>query len=447
MKTTTSLAIAAAAALAACLTLSSKSAAEPISGADSLADPWQTATRTEDVAGAMAKFKAQDYAGALKLWKEIVKRNADLGPAQVLMGQLYLQAGMVEEGRKALEQAIVDVPDDPEAYMLMALVAMHDHDVAKAESLYRKAGGLLTTFDKSAKRKALLQPQVYGGLASVADARKDWPASQKAIEEWLKLDPKNATAMQRLAFSLFQQKNVDGALEQLRAAAKADATLATPEVLLARFYQWSSDRENVAKWMAAALVAAPRDVKTRLAVGQWAVESGQIEEARKQAMAAVQIDQKSLEAMSFRGMVALLEKDYVSADSYLELALKKAPRDFSIGNNLALALIEQNDEAKKVRALEIAEANARKYPKLATAVSTYGWALYKQGRLEDAEKALRTAVSLGPASVDTAYYTARVLSERNQRAEARSVLETAMKNAKPAMFRQEAEELLAQLKK
>ena len=93
-----------------------------------------------------------------------------------------------------------------------------------------------------------------------------------------------------------------------------------------------------------------------------------------------------------------------------------------------MALVEQNSEAKKRRALELAETNIQQFPKLAEAASTYGWVLYKLGRFDEAEKAFQAAVSGGQFSPDTAYYMARLSYDRGREAQAKQWLELALKN-------------------
>ena len=56
----------------------SESPAEPILGAESVADPWNITAPTQDISEALTRFKAGDFDGALRRWKEIVKKNADL---------------------------------------------------------------------------------------------------------------------------------------------------------------------------------------------------------------------------------------------------------------------------------------------------------------------------------------------------------------------------------
>ena len=169
--------------------------------------------------------------------------------------------------------------------------------------------------------------------------------------------------------------------------------------------------------------AAPKDAKTRLVAAQWAWETGQLDEAKQQADAALRLDPKYFEAKNFRGVIAMFQKDYRTAEAYFESALQQAPKDlkFNASNNLALALAEQDDESKKQRALGLADDNVQKYPRHGEARSTYGWVLYKLGRLDEAEKALQAVVTGGSYTADTAYYYACVLAGRGHEAEAKRV--------------------------
>jgi len=426
--------------------MSAPAMAEPITGIDS-ASTATTAGQPQEITDAVARFKERNFDGALLSLKEAVKKNPDLPPPQVIMAQLFAQSNSAMGVRSALEQAVVETPNDPEAFVLMGDIALRDRRVAEAEMLFQKAASLMPEFKSSAKRKEMLQPRVYSGLAAVDEARGRWAEAQKQLEAWLKFDPKSAPAMQRLGRCLFHQKDAAGALQKLREAAKAEPEMLTPEAFLAQLYEQSGDRENAKKWMAEALAAAPKDLKTRLIVGQWALETEQLDEAQKQASAALQIDPKSMDAKLLRGVIALFQKDYAAAERYFEAAHLQSPRNFAASNNLALALVEQNDESKRRRALDYAESNVQQHPRVAEAASTYGWVLYKMGRLDDAEKALNAAVSGGTINADTAYYLARVAVERGRDAQARQLLESALSGAGPFSMRSEAKALLDQIKK
>ena len=235
-------------------------------------------------------------------------------------------------------------------------------------------------------------------------------------------------------------------MKKLRDVSKIDPASLTPEAALAQFYQKAGDADAAKKWMNAAVAADPKNIRTRLAAGQWALESGQLDEARKHSVAALRLDPTMRQTKFFRGAIAMFEKDYEAAESHFESALKQAPNDFGLRNNLAVALIEQPDEAKRRRALEIAEENIKQFPKIMEASSTYAWVLYRLGRLDDAEQAIKNAMTAAKSDVDVAYIAARILIDRKKPSEARALLETALKTKSPALFRQEAEDLVEQLK-
>ena len=64
-----------------------------------------------------------------------------------------------------------------------------------------------------------------------------------------------------------------------------------------------------------------------------------------------------------RGLVALWEKDWPTAESNFQKVIYEAPTDFVATNNLALALVEQNDPVKKNKALICAQNNYKVHDK------------------------------------------------------------------------------------
>ena len=347
------------------------------------------------------------------------------------MAQLFSQVKMTGAVRNSLEQAVAETPSDPEAYVILGDIAIRERRVTESRLLFDKAQGLLASWNGPAKRKSYLEPRILAGLAMTDEARGDWAAAQKNLEAWVKFEPKNPVALQQLARCLFQQKDVDGALAKLKEAAAIDKDMLTPEAIIAQFCAQTNNPET-RNWVIKALTAAPRDVKTRLFAAQWSWETGKYKDAKTQAEAALQLDPKSLRAKFLLGLISLFQKDYPEAEKYFEAAHLQSPKEFGASNNLALALTEQKDEAKKQQAVEYAESNVRQYPKQPEAYSTYGWVLYKAGRLNEAERALRTAVSGGSFSAETAYYLARVLVDRGGNdADAKQLLEGALKTTAP----------------
>ncbi|MDY0167117.1 MAG: tetratricopeptide repeat protein [Thermoguttaceae bacterium] len=422
----------------------SSACADPVA-ADVLDAPATPEQAIPEVTEAVERFKQQDFGGALDLLKKAAGQNADLPPAQIVMAQLFSQANQGNAVRVSLERAVVEAPEDPEAYVIMGDIAMAQGRVTEASLLYDKAQALLANFTKSDRRKAILDARNMSGLAAVAEARGDWETAEKRLTAWQKLDPKNAVCLQRLARARFQQRSPGDALKLLREAATLDENVLTPEAQLARFYHEFGDQKNAQIWIDGAIKVAPKDVRTRLVAAQWYLETNQLEKASKEAQEATQLDPKSLEAKLFRGVVALFLKDYKSAETYFEQAHLQSPGNFAASNNLALALIEQDDDQKRRRALEYATANARQNPRATEALSTYGWVQYKLGNVDEADRVLQGAAGTGTLSPDTAYYLAVVSAEKGRKEQAVQLLNAALNTTQPFSQRQEAKVLLDQL--
>jgi tetratricopeptide (TPR) repeat protein len=424
---------------------------------------------------AVKAFRNRDWDRAAELLEQARKKNKDLPPPHVSSGWLSPDSEQRALAQPALERAVVNDPKDPEAFVILGNMALQERRVTDAELLFLRAQQLLGPFDQSPKWKEILESQTISGLASVAEAREKWPEAQAQLEALLalNLDDKSlvATAMQRLARAHFQQEGAAKALKFLRdAKARDPENVLTPEAALARFCEQYGDHANAVHWMNGALRNAPNDLLTLLVAAQWALETGQLQEAEKNASTALAIarrentdataatsaraDARLLGAKILRGLVALYKKEYKPAERYFEDAYLQSPTNFAASNNLALALCEEKgadgkpDPAKLNRALQFANANYQAKPRNSEAASTLGWVLYKAGQKDRAEMALRLATSLDYLHPDTAYYLAQVASDNGsmKKEDLKTLLQAALTTKSSFSMRPEAQALLDKIK-
>jgi uncharacterized protein HemY len=185
------------------------------------------------------------------------------------------------------------------------------------------------------------------------------------------------------------------------------------------------------------------DPKTLAAIALWRLEVDQPDEARKlvDRVATVQPDFPGL--VGLQGLVARHQHDWPAADAAFQQLVSENPADFAASNQLALVLIEQADESKRRKAAQLAEMNARQYPKSAEALATLGWIAYRLGQLDNAEQLLRQAASGGQLSAEAAYYLAQVLITRGQNDEAKALLTGAIAAPGGFAYRVESRRWLA----
>lgn len=406
------------------------------------------ADKYPEIGDAVAKFNVGDVTGALDSLRQAVKAHPELPPAQVIMAQLYMRAQQGQLAQEALQKATQEVPGDPEAYIMLGQGALQANRLTEAESVLRKADSLLKDFKGTEERKTNLSVVTYSLLAQLDMNQKNFAGAQAQLAELLKMKPDSSRARVLLARALFEQDKFQEATDELKKAAGEDEGILTPDAILATWYEEKGDRKKAAEYMVAALEAKPKDINTRIAAAQWAFTTKQLDQAAQQAEIARQLDPDSLAAKIISGNIAIFQKDYAAAEKFLTDAHLQSPSNFTATNNLALALAEQEEEIKKRQAVEYANINVRLYPKQTEPWSTLGWALYRLGQIDEAERALRQAAQFKRLSPDTAYYIARVDADRGRKDEAITILEKALQSESASFSkRAEAEALLAELKK
>src|SRR5262249_14656661 len=146
-------------------------------------------------------------------------------------------------------------------------------------------------------------------------------------------------------------------------------------------------------WMEYAVKSAPKDAKAHLGFASWLLEQNRPGPAQAQLEVAAQLSPDSIEVRGLRGLIAHHLKRYEEVERIFQALALEAPGSFAVSNQLALALAEQSAPAKRRRALQLAELNARLYPHSSEALATLGIVLYRQERLTEAEQALRTALA------------------------------------------------------
>lgn len=413
-------------------------AASPPAGSSDVAEA------APELNAAIARLQAGDLAGCMQQLDEAVKKHPELPPAKALLAEMLMSA-QPNLARELAEQAVLETPDAPEPYGLLGDMARRERRWAEADLLYRQSLKAAESLKDNPKRKAAADLRAHKGLVVVAEPFKRWEDLQKQAEAILQANPTEAIALQQLGQALFHQGKTDEALEKFRAAAKLDPKLHVPEVILATLYEKAGNRQKAAQSMIAALKANERDLRTRLDATQWAMDTGQLEQAKQQARSALVIDPNSQQAQMLCGLIAVQMKDYATAEEWLQKALLQDPSNATILSNLALALVEQDDNAKKAKALKYAQINTRLNPQDSEALATYGWVAYKLGQLNEAEAMLAQASQAPGINPDTLYYRARIAIDRKNLPMAKQLLEAALKTTGRFTKRQDAEQLLKEM--
>lgn len=412
-------------------------------------------------------FQAGKEEEAYKKLQEACAKNDKLPPARLMMHRMHMSAGRAVDARRSLELAAVENPDHPDIYITFAMQALQQARLTDAWLQFERA--LKTVEDtkrwNETQRKSVTMA-CLSGLAQTAEARQQWEVARKYYDQVLKLDfPKSQLANFRVALGrmLFMLDKREDALKELQQANTDEPEVEPAGVLMARLYNNKAmqerdvpkQKELIAKakeWFEYALKTDPKSYKAHIAYAIWLFDMNYMDKsflalAEEELKESNKLDPKKYDNKILRGLMYRWTGNYEAAEQEFETAWKEKPDDFYSQNQLVLSLIEQKgNPAKMQRALQLATDNVQKHgQRVAEASATYGWVMFKNNRLEDAEKALQVSFQSGQYNADALYYLSQVYRYRSKLTEAGEALKVACAQPGRFMYRKEATLDLEQL--
>jgi tetratricopeptide (TPR) repeat protein len=398
-----------------------------------------------EVNEATRSFEKHDLEACLKQLEKAVKAHPELPPAQALLAKLALSRNQIRLVRPALETAVARAPDHPEIYILFGNLALLENRATDAALHFEKVRALAANERWTADQRRRFDLLCNQGNAALAESRRDWKAARSALEAWLAREPSNASARQRLGQTLFMLGEYDIAYKELQKASQAETTLEAPEVRMAWLFTTTGNFTKAEEWMNFAVQTRPESLRVRMAITAWLAERGRGDEAETHARAAAKLAPKSNDVKRVLGLVARQRKDYVQSEAIFRALADESPGDSWVRNNLASVLAEQGDDAKRKRALELAELSVRQNPNAIDALVTVGNVYYRLKRLDDAQKVLQAVCKSGKANSDAAYFLALVESDSGRPDKAPSLLKKALSAPGLFIYRTDAQQLLDRL--
>ncbi|MGL4513463.1 MAG: tetratricopeptide repeat protein [Lacipirellulaceae bacterium] len=412
---------------------------------DSVSDP--DSDKYADVAEAIQRFLNRDQLSARTFLERALQKDPKLPPVGVLMAKMHLLSGNAAAVRPALEQAVQqDSGTDPEPFLLLAEEALGGGRVIEADALFEKAVTLIQPFEVNAKRKRQFLIRAYRGRAIVAERRNKWDLALADVKKWLEQDPDDANAHTRLGQAHFMLDKPREGYEAFVKAKSLNAELPSPFVSAAMMYERKGSKAEAMASFDKAFAEKNADETALVAFGQALLKTGDMAKAETVLKRARTEQAESLNVWLLSGVAARMAGDGKLAEQYLMKALSLAPANRDVMNQLALVLADGSDAAAKRRSLEFATVNARVNQDNPDVNITYAYVLLQNGLSAQAQTALRAAVQGGELSPDGNLLLAKMLVVGNDKANAKKLLEAALKNDQGIFVqRDEAKKLLGTL--
>jgi tetratricopeptide (TPR) repeat protein len=397
-------------------------------------------------------LQVNDNATARRIVAELMKKNSRNPQVQALNGILLLNEGKPGDAAYGLQNAAKDYPND--AFIQLSLgraqVAKGDRQAAEAaflraldlapnrldaaQELARIAGqrgdlNLLGDVAGKAIAAAPRAPEGYVWRATVEAAHNQPDRAEADLKQAMSLAPQSAPAYLQLGKLRIAQKKFPEGVALLSQALQLDPNSVETLWLLVSYDLYQKNPGAALNRVNAQIAISPNNSRLYIALAQLQVEAGNRDAATDAVQKAMQVDPESVEAVLLfvqiqvqRGQVAgaisaweqwskshpndagalallgTLEEsrgDTAKAETYYRKALQIKPDQPLAANNLAYAMLENNENLDV--ALTLAQTARRALPNSPSTADTLAWAYYKKGAYAFArdllEDALKTNVN------------------------------------------------------
>ncbi len=377
--------------------------------------------------------------GENNLAKESFEQAVALYPGQVdarrSLAALESQSGHHQQARARLDDLLKQWPDDVAALDMLMMVDLVTKNLVEAERTLER----LRTVSKDSAAAIMAEGRLR-------QAQGQFNKAGAAYERATTLAPNDPDALLSLVKLDVAQGHAD------RAKTRLDALLATrPDHLFGHgllgevLTLTGHPQEADAQFREASRVN-PKWITPWL---DW----GGLWLAQKQPDQAVQVIQAGLKANpDSEELYMLLASAYSTqgkidpAITAYDSALRLNPRNVLVANNLAVLLVDYKGDPQS---LQKAFALSRDFEKDAPHplfLDTLGWVRFKMGQQEDAIRLMKDAVAKSPGTPTLNYHLGMAFYQSGKRAEARAYLSKALKSTEVFQGRQEAEQILSQVK-
>ncbi len=345
-----------------------------------------------------------------------------------------------------LERTAEHYPDDPEAYFLLADIALFERRGLECSMLVERGLQAAEPLNNAPRQRSLL---IYGEKirASLAEWRQRWAEAETQYKKLRELDPENADHAHKLGLVLFQLGQKENAVEMLTTAETKDPKLLPANIVLARLSADAGQTAEAQQYLEAALKAGAKDVRVLCAAAELEIKWDHLEQAAALAEKAERLEPHAIDPIILQGILDLYAGRYEKAEERFTLVTASIPDESRALTGLALALCEQRDAKQLRKALSVAKRNVDLYPNSMDAQTTLAWVLMKTDALDEAEQILRRHFDAGELNSPGAYYMAVLLYRQDRKDEARHFLQAALETKNNFPKRAEAEMLLKAMQK
>ncbi len=338
-------------------------------------------------------IEAERYKEAEEKTLLLLKEKPDEILYNGLLAEIYQKRGEKEKAMKVYNMLIERNPDNPGVQLSLCDFLISSKD-------YNELFLLLDTISLNGEVRREDKISLFAKLLDTEEITKTWNENLESALFVLEAKYKSDDIILLLRPELYIKIN------KLQKAA-----LRLEEIIKERpenYYAWEKlllvylqekDYTNLEKNGEECASMFNRSFLAKLLYATGAMEnkhySVAIEELRKAEILAGDKKDEMMQVLTMKADVFYRMKDYGKAFETFEEAMKLNNKDLTLINNYAYYLAEQNMKLKEAE--KMSKEVIEKERKNTAFLDTYGWILYKRGRLKAADRIMQEIISSGEA--------------------------------------------------
>lgn len=419
--------------------------------------------------GAYKLMKAGKTDEATKILNEILETDKSNTQALTLRASIALQAKHYDAAISDLRTVLRDSPEASGSALMLAFAYENSGSSELAEEYYIKAfetsklsaryGVPYSEFLMRRKQPARAEKVLEGMLAAhPADvsviralaqfkiAKGDYAGAQELADKVKNISANNVLS-DEISGAISSNKNdLEGTIKALKAAHEASPNDLKAILRIINAYVVAGKTPEAITFIENILKSKPDNIDAKLIKGQLYASSGNEKGAIQVYSDVIQSSPNTTLAYQHLALMQLRAKNFTEAEKTINQGLKLAAKDFGlkvtlasvyeasgqfdsaikvyegiivdrpdseiVANNLASLLLDNRSEkADFERAYKL--AHVAENSKLPQFLDTLGWASYKVGKYEEAEKNLKIAIEDLPKASVFHYHLAKVYIATN----------------------------------
>lgn len=386
-------------------------------------------TQLESAREALASSNLKDCRTKLQ---DLAKTQPDLPHPDIILSNWLLEGGYPDQAKQLMEQLSVEAPMRVDVHFWFAKLAVSEGRLFDASSHLQLIQIQKPPKTWAAEYYRAFLANVEKSRAQVAAMRGEWNSASTTLAALIEDGFDSADIRLGLGQALFAQNDLAGAEEHLRKAADLAPSRVVPELILAELHDAIGNEREAEEWFRKSIQREDDskllDSKNQQAAGAyaaWLLRRNRSDETLHtiQTFSGTEV---TPEFRMLRAFALQMNGEYEASTTILADLSQSDPGNVLLANRLALALVESEDEGKRGRALQIAQANTKQAPRSVNVACSLAWI---QFRLGDLNAASRTASSVlqagGQLDRDSAYFLAEILNALGQSEQASKLIDLA----------------------